>query len=47
MLFRSGQTQTTVTLKPGKHTLQLLMGDASHLSFDPPVASPVITITVK
>jgi len=45
--FGGGQTQAILTLKPGKHTLQLLMGDANHLSFDPPVASPVITITVK
>ena len=45
--FGGGQTQTSLTLKPGKHTLQLLMGDANHLSFDPPVVSPVITITVK
>lgn len=45
--FGGGQIQASVALKPGKHTLQLLMGDANHLSFDPPVASPVITITVK
>jgi len=45
--FGGGQIQTTLTLSPGKHTLQLLMGDASHMSFDPPVASKVITITVK
>ena len=45
--FGGGQTQTVLTLKPGKHTLQLLMGDFAHMSFDPPVASSVITITVK
>ncbi len=45
--FGGGQTQTTLTLKPGKHTLQILMGDFAHLSFDPPVASEKITITVK
>ena len=45
--FGGGQTQATLTLKPGKHTLQLLMGDYAHLSFDPPVASKPITITVK
>ena len=45
--FGGGQTQTTLKLAPGKHTLQLLMGDYAHLSFDPAVASPVITITVK
>ena len=45
--FGNGQTQTTLTLKPGKHTLQLLMGDFEHMSFDPAVASDKITITVK
>jgi Domain of unknown function (DUF4399) len=45
--FGGGQTQTTLKLAPGKHTLQLLMGDYAHLSFDPAIASPVITITVK
>lgn len=47
MHFGGGQTQAVITLKPGKHTLQLLMGDYAHLSFDPPVASQQITITVK
>jgi|SRR5882724_2853403 len=45
--FGGGQTQTVLTLKPGKHTLQILMGDFQHLSFDPTVASEKITITVK
>jgi hypothetical protein len=45
--FGGGQTQTTLKLAPGKHSLQLLMGDAVHMSFDPPVVSPVVTITVK
>jgi hypothetical protein len=36
-----------LSLKPGKHTLQILMGDFQHLSFDPPVASEKITIMVK
>jgi len=45
--FGGGQTQVTLALKPGKHSLQLLMGDYAHLSFDPPVASKQITITVK
>ena len=33
-------------LPPGRHTLQLLLGDARHVPFDPPVASARITITV-
>jgi Domain of unknown function (DUF4399) len=45
--FGGGQTQATITLKPGKHTLQILMGDYAHMSFDPPVVSEKITITVK
>ena len=41
------QTETTVTLSPGKHTLQLLLGDANHIPHNPPVISKKITITVK
>lgn len=45
--FGGGQTETTLTLKPGKHTLQLLFADWKHQSFNPAVISPKITITVK
>ena len=45
--FGAGETETTVELAPGRHTLQLVMGDARHRSFDPPVVSKKITITVK
>jgi hypothetical protein len=45
--FGKGQTETTIELKPGKHTLQLVLGDASHIPFDPVVASQKITITVE
>ena len=45
--FGKGQTETTLTLPPGKHTLQLLLGDHSHIPHDPVVASRVITITVE
>jgi hypothetical protein len=44
--FGKGQTETTVTLPPGKHTLQLLLGDQSHIPHNPPVISKKITITV-
>jgi hypothetical protein len=44
--FGGGQTQTTIDLAPGEHTLQLLMGDAKHVPHDPPIASKQITITV-
>jgi hypothetical protein len=45
--FGKGQTETTVTLTPGKHTLELLFADYLHLSFDPPLHSQKITITVE
>ncbi|MGE0582461.1 MAG: DUF4399 domain-containing protein [Steroidobacteraceae bacterium] len=45
--FGKGQTETTITLPPGKHTLQLVLGDALHIPHDPPVVSKKITITVK
>ena len=44
--FGKGQTETTLTLAPGKHTLELLFADYRHLSFDPPLHSQKITVTV-
>jgi hypothetical protein len=45
--FGKGQTETTLTLPPGKHTLELVFADYLHQSFDPPLHSKKITITVK
>jgi hypothetical protein len=45
--FGKGQTETELTLAPGKHTLQLLVGDKSHIPVNPPVESKKITVTVK
>ena len=45
--FGKGQTETKVTLPPGKHTLQMMVGDHNHIPHDPPVMSEVITVTVK
>jgi hypothetical protein len=45
--FGKGQTETTLTLAPGKHTLELVFGDYRHMSFDPPLHSKKITITVQ
>ncbi|WP_042267656.1 MULTISPECIES: DUF4399 domain-containing protein [Paraburkholderia] len=45
--FGAGQTETMLQLPPGKHTLQLLMGDAHHVPHNPPVYSKKITIYVK
>ncbi|MGB5453472.1 MAG: DUF4399 domain-containing protein [Sedimenticolaceae bacterium] len=42
-----GQTQTTVDLAPGEHTLQLLLGDYAHLPHEQPIYSEVITVRVK
>jgi hypothetical protein len=45
--FGAGQTETKLELPPGKHTLQLLMGDYQHVPHEPPVYSEPITITVE
>lgn len=45
--FGAGQTETMIELPAGKHTLQLLMGDHSHMPHNPPVYSRKIRITVR
>ncbi|MBD1549146.1 DUF4399 domain-containing protein [Roseibium aggregatum] len=45
--FGGGQTETSVDLPSGTHTLQLVLGDWSHIPHNPPVMSERITITVK
>ncbi len=45
--FGGGQTETTVELEPGEHTLQLLLGDHLHRPHSKPVMSEKITITVS
>lgn len=45
--FGGGQTQVTLDLEPGTHTLQLLLGDYRHVPHDPPVLSERITIVVE
>jgi hypothetical protein len=42
--FGAGQTQATITLTPGRHKLQLLLGDANHVPHDPPIYSKQITV---
>jgi Domain of unknown function (DUF4399) len=44
--FGKGQTETRLTLAPGKHTLQLLLADQNHIPHSPPLLSRKITITV-
>jgi hypothetical protein len=45
--FGSGQTEATIELPPGRHTLQLLLGDSHHIPHDPPVMSKQITVIVE
>lgn len=45
--FGKGQTETELTLAPGRHTLQLLLGNHLHVPHNPPVISEQITITVE
>jgi Domain of unknown function (DUF4399) len=45
--FGAGQTEARIELPPGRHTLQLVLGDAQHYPFNPPLVSEKITITVR
>jgi hypothetical protein len=45
--FGKGQTEVTLELPLGQHTLQLVLGDAGHVPHNPPVVSNQITITVE
>jgi hypothetical protein len=44
--FGAGQTETRLDLKPGRHTLQLVLGDAEHKPFKPLLMSKKVTIQV-
>lgn len=44
--FGGGQTEARIELPPGRHTLQLVLGDADHVPHDPPIVSEKITIIV-
>ncbi len=44
--YGAGQTEAEITLKPGKHTLQLMFADANHVPFNPLVMSDQIDIKV-
>lgn len=44
--FGAGQTEARIDLPPGRHTLQLVLGDADHKPFNPPLVSKKITIYV-
>jgi hypothetical protein len=45
--FGAGQTEAMVTLPKGEHTLQLVLGDWTHIPHMPTVMSDVITVTVR
>ena len=45
--LHKGQTEAIVELKQGQHTLQIVMGDYSHIPHDPPVMSKQITVNVE
>jgi hypothetical protein len=45
--FGGGQTEAILELKPGKHTLQLVLADFAHIPHNPPVVSEKVTITVE
>lgn len=45
--FGKGQTETTLTLEPGEHSLQLLLGNYIHVPHTQPVMSPKITILIE
>ena len=44
--FGLGQTETNLDLPPGKHKLQLILGDKQHVPHQPPLASKIIEVTV-
>ena len=45
--FGGGQTETMLTLEPGEHTLQLVLGNYAHIPHSRPIVSDKITITVE
>ena len=45
--FGTGQTETRIELPPGRYTLQLVLGDAKHFPFKPPVVSKKMTVFIK
>ncbi len=45
--FGGGQTEVTLELSPGTHTLQLVLGDLGHVPHDTPIVSKVISVRVE
>ena len=44
--FGAGQTEARIELPPGRHTIQLILGDAEHIPQNPPIISKKITVIV-
>jgi hypothetical protein len=44
--FGKGQTETSLELAPGSHTLQLLLGDGNHVPHDAALISGPVTIII-
>jgi hypothetical protein len=45
--LHKGQTEISLKLPTGKHTIQIFLGDYSHIPHDPPVMSEILNITVE
>jgi hypothetical protein len=45
--FGDGSVSTQISLPPGEHKLQMLLGDHLHIPHNPPLTSAQITITVE
>jgi hypothetical protein len=45
--FGGGETEVTLELAPGPHTLQLVLGDKDHVPHAPPLVSEKVSITVR
>ena len=43
----AARRRSSSTLPPGRHTLQMVVGDHLHIPHDPPIASSVVTIEVQ
>ena len=44
--FGKAQTEATIELSPGEHTLRLLLADGNHVPHNPALVSAPVTITV-
>jgi hypothetical protein len=45
--FGGGQTEVTMQMAPGPHTIQLVLGDKDHVPHEPPLISDAVTFKVR